>query len=408
MATRWIVLAGLVVARVAFAYQFQSLAVVAPGLIGEFGLDGLSVGTLVGLYMLPGFFLAIPGSVLSQRVGERRFLTGCLTAMVIGGMICGFASGYWSLFGGRLLSGVGAAGLNVVMAKIVIDWFQHKEIATAMAVFLAGYPAGIGLALLTLGTFARAEGWAHAFLITGAFAFLALIVFATTYRPARVDGPVRVDGGESTPPLKPSMGEVGMVCVSGAIWALYNAAYIIVVSFVPLFLHSTGMASATAASLIGIGLWVAIVAAPVGGVLADRSRKPDHLIVAGVLIWGLGLTLVIPLATSPLLLLTLIVMTAFIGNLPPGPIVALVSEVLRPQVRSAGMGIYYTWLYAGLALGPMLAGLISDLTRDPAAPVYLIGVLAVLTVSALGLFRVLQARGFPAAVAGPGVRRGAH
>jgi len=391
MATRWIVLAGCILARVAFAYQFQSLAVVAPGFVREFGLDALSVGTLVGLYMLPGFFLAIPGGMLSQWVGERRFLTGCLATMVAGALICGFASGYWSICVGRLLSGLGAIGLNVVMAKIVIDWFQDKEIATAMALFLAGYPAGIGLALVTLGTLATPEGWSHAFLITGALGLVALIVFAATYRPAQL----KTEG--STPALKPSMGEVGMVCVAGAIWALYNAAYIIVVSFVPLFLHSAGMASATAASLVGIGLWVAIVAAPIGGVLADRSRKPNLLIVAGVLIWGLGLTLVIPWADCPLLLLTLIIVTAFIGSLPPGAIVALASEVLRPQARSAGMGIYYTWLYAGLALGPMLAGLVSDLTGDPAAPVYLIGVLALLTVFALGLFRALQARGFPAA-----------
>lgn len=126
MATRWIVLAGLIVARVAFAYQFQSLAVVAPGFMGELGLDALAVGTLVGLYMLPGFFLAIPGGVLSQWVGERRFLTGCLAAMVAGGLICGFASGYWSICVGRLLSGLGAIGLNVVMAKIVIDWFRPR------------------------------------------------------------------------------------------------------------------------------------------------------------------------------------------------------------------------------------------------------------------------------------------
>ena len=391
MATRWIVLAGCILARVAFAYQFQSLAVVAPGFVREFGLDALSVGTLVGLYMLPGFFLAIPGGMLSQWVGERRFLTGCLATMVAGALICGFASGYWSICVGRLLSGLGAIGLNVVMAKIVIDWFQDKEIATAMALFLAGYPAGIGLALVTLGTLATPEGWSHAFLITGALGFVALIVFAATYRPAQL----KTEG--STPALKPSMGEVGMVCVAGAIWALYNAAYIIVVSFVPLFLHSAGMASATAASLVGIGLWVAIVAAPIGGVLADRSRRPNLLIVAGVLIWGLGLTLVLPWADSPLLLLTLIIVTAFIGSLPAGAIVALASEVLRPQARSAGMGIYYTWLYAGLALGPMLAGLVSDLTGDPAAPVYLIGVLALLTVFALGLFRALQARGFPAA-----------
>jgi nitrate/nitrite transporter NarK len=73
MATRWLVLAGLVLARIAFAFQFQALAVVAPGFVDQFSLDALAVGTLVGLYMIPGLFLAIPGGVLSQRVGERRF-----------------------------------------------------------------------------------------------------------------------------------------------------------------------------------------------------------------------------------------------------------------------------------------------------------------------------------------------
>lgn len=217
-------------------------------------------------------------------------------------------------------------------------------------------------------------------------------MFAATYGPAQA----KTEG--SSPALMPSIGEIGMVCVAGAIWALYNAAYIIVVSFVPLFLHSTGMAPATAASLVGVGLWVAIVAGPLGGVLADRFRKPTLLIVACVLIWGLGLALVIPWADSVPLLLTLIVVTSFIGNLPAGPIVALASEVLRPQVRSTGMGIYYTLLYAGLALGPVLAGFVSDVTGDRAAPVYLIGVLALLTVLALGLFRALQAHGFPAAL----------
>jgi predicted MFS family arabinose efflux permease len=117
-----------------------------------------------------------------------------------------------------------------------------------------------------------------------------------------------------------------------------------------------------------------------------------------VLIWGLGFTLVIPWADSLPLLLALVALVSFIGNLPPGPIVALAGEVLRPQVRSTGMGIFYTLLYLGLGLGPILAGFVSDTSGNPAAPVYLIGVLAVLTILALGLFRGLQARGFPAAV----------
>ena len=62
------------------------------------------------------------------------------------------------------------------------------------------------------------------------------------------------------------------------------------------------------------------------------------------------------------------------------------------------MGIFYTVLYSGLGLGPVLAGFVSDVTGNPAAPVYLIAVLAVFTVLALALFRTLQARGSPTAL----------
>ena len=392
MTTRWVVLTGLVLARIAFGFQFQSLAVVAPGIGDEFALDALAIGTLVGLYMIPGLFLAIPGGMLSQYVGERRYLIGCLALIVAGGVICGLANGYWSIWSGRLLSGIGAIGMNVVMAKIVIDWFQGKEIATAMALFLTGYPAGIAIALVTLGTLATPEGWSHAFLTTAVLGLVALVAFAASYRPA----PVRA--AASAAAVRPSRGEIGMVCLAGAIWGLYNAAYITVISFVPLFLHSTGMAAATAAAVVGAGMWVAIVAGPLGGILADRLGRPTLLIVACVLVWGLGLTLVIPCADSPSLLLALIIVVSFIGNVPPGPIVALAGEVLRPQVRSTGMGIFYTALYVGLALGPVLAGFVSAITNDAAAPVYLIAVFALFMVLALGLFRALQARGFPAAV----------
>jgi len=145
-------------------------------------------------------------------------------------------------------------------------------------------------------------------------------------------------------------------------------------------------------------MWVAIVAGPLGGIVADRLGRSTLFIVACVLIWGFGLMLVIPWAGSLSLLVGLMFVASLIGNLPAGPIVALASEVLRPQVRSTGMGIFYTMLYSGLGLGPVLAGFVSDVTENPAAPVYLIAVLAGLTVLALALFRALQVRGFPRAV----------
>jgi len=342
--------------------------------------------------MIPGLFLAIPGGVLSQWIGERRFLIGCLALMSAGGVMCGLAEGYWSLWVGRLVSGVGAIGMNVVMSKIVIDWFHGHEIATAMAMFLTGYPAGIAIALVALGTLATPAGWSYGFLITAALGLAALIMFAASYRPARAQAV------GSSVALRPSASEIGMVCLAGAIWALYNAAYIISVSFVPLFLHSSGMAPGRAASIVGIGSWVAIISGPLGGVLSDRLRKPTTLIVTCVLIWGIGFTLVVPCAHSLPLLVALVAFISFIGSLAPGPIVALAGEVLRPQVRSTGMGFFYTSLYVGLGLGPVAGGWVSDTTGNPAAAVYFIAVLAVLTVLALGLFRGLRARDAPAAI----------
>jgi len=132
--------------------------------------------------------------------------------------------------------------------------------------------------------------------------------------------------------------------------------------------------------------------------ISDRLGRPTLFVATCLLIWGLGFTLVIPWADSLPLLLALVALVSFVVSLTPGPIVALAGEVLRPHVRSAGMGIFYTVLYAGLALGPVLAGFVSDTTDNPAAPVYLIAVLSVLAVLVLGLFRGLQARGVPAAV----------
>jgi hypothetical protein len=67
-------------------------------------------------------------------------------------------------------------------------------------------------------------------------------------------------------------------------------------------------------------------------------------------------------------------------------------------ILAADMSFFYTWLYGGIALGPMLGGYVSDVAGDPAALVHPISILALLTIVALGLFRALQTRGLPAAI----------
>jgi len=131
--SRWIMLAVLGLARTAMAYQMQSVASVSPFLVTDLGISNSALGTLIGLYMLPGVVIALPGGMLGHRFGDTRICLVGLGLMALGGVLMGFAGSYSVAAFGRFVSGVGAVILNVVLTKMVAEWFAGREIITAMA-----------------------------------------------------------------------------------------------------------------------------------------------------------------------------------------------------------------------------------------------------------------------------------
>jgi len=177
MEAKWRALLVLTAARTSLGFQFQSVASVSPMLVEELGLTGADLGTLIGLYFLPGLALALPGGALGRRFGDMRVVVAGLVLMALGGLVASLASGLAGLAVGRLLAGTGAVLLNVLMAKMVTDWFAgQREIVLAMAIFVNSFPIGIGLAQLSLGALAAAAGWAGAFAATAGLALLALLL----------------------------------------------------------------------------------------------------------------------------------------------------------------------------------------------------------------------------------------
>jgi hypothetical protein len=63
MQNRWGVLALVVVARTARGFQFQSIAAVGSFLVEDLGLSYAQLGTLIGLYLLTGAFISLPGAL---------------------------------------------------------------------------------------------------------------------------------------------------------------------------------------------------------------------------------------------------------------------------------------------------------------------------------------------------------
>ncbi|WP_043341407.1 MFS transporter [Belnapia moabensis] len=384
MEAKWRALLVLTAARTSLGFQFQSVASVSPLLVEELGLTGADLGALIGLYFLPGLVLALPGGALGRRFGDTRVVVAGLVLMALGGLVASLATGFAGLAAGRVLAGMGAVLLNVLMAKMVTDWFAgQREIVLAMAIFVNSFPIGIGLAQLGLGVLAAAAGWALAFAATGVLALVALLLLRIGYRAHPNDGAAAPAGARG----RISGREVGLVCLAGAMWGGLNGSLAVTIGFAPTFLVQGGLPPGQAGLVVGLATWLSVASVQAGGMLAQRGVSPAVLMLAGCLGWAACLmALGAGMGVTPLLVAGLAM------GLPVGVIMALPAQALRPENRAVGMGLFYTWLYVGHAGLPPAAGWVQDVTGVAAAPLHAAAGFVALLVLAYAAFRLLARR----------------
>lgn len=73
-----------------------------------------------------------------------------------------------------------------------------------------------------------------------------------------------------------------------------------------------------------------------------------------------------------------------------GLIMALPSEVLRPENRSAGMGLYFIWYYGLMTLLIPSAGVVREVTANSSSPLLFGATMMLLALVSLVFFRAGQ------------------
>lgn len=384
MQPHWRALALLTVARTSMGFQFQSVASVSPELVAELGLGYADLGTLIGLYFLPGLALAFPGAALGRRFGDKRMVCAGLVLMMLGGVAGALARDFASLAAARLVSGVGGVLLNVLMAKMVTDWFAgRREIVLAMAVFVNSFPIGVGIATLVLGPLAGMAGWPAALATTAATALAALALVAGGYAPHANDGAGTVPAGRIAP------AELAMACVAGSIWGIFNGAFAVMFGFAPGLLRAEGGGAAEVGLVLGIATWMVAGSVQAGGFIGQAWARPRLLMAIGALGWAASLML---LAAGSGASGVALVLAGLLMGLPVGVIMAMPSQALRPESRAIGMGVFYTWLYVGHGLMPPAAGWLQDATGSPAAPLMFTAALVAAMLPLQAGFEAIAAR----------------
>ena len=375
LAQRWWILALLFACRAGLGLQFQALGSVADPLVAALGLRYAEIGTLIGLFTMPGLLLALPAGWLGRHLSDRSLVSGALLCLAGGGALAALAQGFGGLAWGRLVAGVGFVVGTVYLTKMVADWFSGKELATAMGILVMSWPFGIAMGQVGHAWLAVHFTWRLAFWVASAYCVAGAAAIWLFYRAPLLARPLQRG------PAGLLRSEWVLTVLAGSIWGLFNAGYIVYLSFAPQVLVAGGRGPTEAAAIISIASWVMIFSGALCGQVADRTGWRDRLLyfcgcvaVASVLLlqqvaWAVPLSLLFGL----------------IGAAPAGIIMALTVEAMAPQRRAFGMGVFVSVFFVIVTLAPPLAGWLYDRSADPYGPVLFA---AGLFASAMGMYRL--------------------
>jgi MFS family permease len=375
---RWNILGLATFCILTFGIIFQSIPPVIGILVKVLNISYARAGALMGLFIFPSIFLSLPGGILVDRYGSRNVGVNSLLIMTLGTAIVALGRSYWVIGLGRLVAGVGAAVLLVVIPKIVTSWFYDREIGLSMGIFNIAMPLGTILSLNFMGVIAYRFNWHTSIWTSFAVGVAAFGFFLLLYRSKKTVGAVK----SGQPGLLTVTKQAGWgVWLVGLAWGLFNASTISFFTYAPDYFVSQGADIAKAGLFASYPMWGSIILAPIVGVLIDRIGGKWVFVSVGC--GGIAILLyLIPELTQHAAILSISI-GIFIALLTPA-IFSLPAELLPEPIMGFGFGILGTALGIGTSVGPYVVGSLRDVTGD-----YLWSFAAMAIFSGLGIIPML-------------------
>ncbi|MER7514973.1 MFS transporter [Streptomyces sp. NPDC126499] len=129
----------------------------------SFGLDARTAGT-IGSWTTLGMLLGALGcGSLTDGLGRRPVLVGCVLAFSVGSGVCAVAGSVGVFGAGRFLTGIGLGGLIPVCLAVVAEFTPAARVPLATGILMSAYHAG-GMTATGVGLWlAPGHGWRWAF-----------------------------------------------------------------------------------------------------------------------------------------------------------------------------------------------------------------------------------------------------
>ena len=364
----------MVVLAIVYMFNFvdrQILSILLPAIRDEFQVGDTVLGLLAGTaFALFYVILGVPIAQLADRVNRRNLIAAAVAIWSGMTALSGLAANIWHLVLARVGVGIGEAGCSPPAHSMIADLYPPERRSSAMGFYTLGISAGIMLAYLAGGWVAQNIGWREAFFIVGIPGLLlALVVRFTLTEPRRGASEQRTDSGE--PP--------NLLLVTTFLLARRSFLYMAIaaglsafvgyaiINFMPSFIvRSFNMEVAV------LGFWLGLIYGIaggfgffMGGYFADHFGQHNHQRALAFIGLAQAMSAIlfatVFLAPTVMWCLILLVVPTVTSNFYLAPVLSQTQSLVSLRMRAVASSLVLLIINViGLAMGPPVTGLISD------------------------------------------------
>ncbi|HKT10727.1 MAG TPA: MFS transporter [Terriglobia bacterium] len=336
----------------------QTIPALLPLLIDSLHITVEQAGFLAVFYSAAAALASLVTGIISDHYGRKPFLIGGAVMFGCASWMSANAGSFLGLTVARGFTGLGAGAISTCSIAFAGDWFDYSIRGRALSWISTAYFAAPILGVPLAAQVADRLGWRNTFYF---FAVLAAAVALLSLRLPH-------DSREATPTANKwsatfracrsffrrrdtSAGLVIAFLVSGG---LYGFLY-----YIGQWLNSSfGVPTRTIGWVFMLGGVVALVAAPVAGVLSDRWGKRS-VSIAGSILLALSVALV-PFFSWGVGLLIVFGVTSLGAASRQGPLAALMTELVPTAERGSFIALRNVFSQMGIGLVVLAGGAIYE------------------------------------------------
>ena len=335
------------------------ISLVIPLYLVELGTSLVEIGLVIASRSLVMMFLAVPFGIISDRKGRNNLVLLGLLTLTGAAFLLIFATTPLHILAAFMVFGVGWSAFEPSISALVMDESDHTRIARSYGTFATFLQGGFSLGPVLAGVLMMTFGIKLTFLVAAVTAAVSSLMWWVMMKKTKWRPTTKVNARPKVLSVFKQFRKNTLVLVG---WAAVFPSFILIGSFegfVPVYARTVGMSPLIIGALFSVSFVVGMATRIPLGALLDRTKHKVYLI-AGGLASAAVMMAIIPFFTDPAILVVIFSLTAIARAMPNVGGNSLIGLGTTTDNRGAANGVTGICRNLGLAIGPMLLGVVAS------------------------------------------------